>query len=77
MFSVREKRQISDQIQQLLAATKHPELPKGEIEFHIHIMGTESSMMHPFVYRLHVFVLRCKYKDGFFIFCSFPTKRSL
>jgi len=42
MFSVQQKREISDKIQQLLKETKHPELPKGEIEFHIHVAGAEN-----------------------------------
>jgi len=41
MFSVRQKREIADKIQQILRETNHPELPKGEIEFHIHIKGAE------------------------------------
>jgi len=41
MFSVQQKREISDKIQQVLKETKHPELPKGEISFEITIMGAE------------------------------------
>ena len=43
MFSVREKREISDKIQQLLRETGHPELPVGEIQFEIHITGIDPS----------------------------------
>ncbi len=39
MFSVRQKREISEQIQQLLSETNHPELPDGEITFIITIRG--------------------------------------
>jgi hypothetical protein len=39
MFSVRQKREISDKIQNLLRKTNHPELPNTEIEFSIHIHG--------------------------------------
>jgi hypothetical protein len=39
MFSVRQKREISEQIQKILRATNHPELPAGEIEFHLHVKG--------------------------------------
>lgn len=40
MFSVRQKREISDKIQVILRETGHPELPiVGEINFHIHISG--------------------------------------
>lgn len=39
MFSVRQKREISDKIQQILRETNHPELPKGEIYFKIHVEG--------------------------------------
>lgn len=42
MFSVREKRAISDAIQKILRETNHPELPDGEISFKIHIDGAES-----------------------------------
>ncbi len=42
MFSVRQKRAIATEIQNLLRATKHPELPKGEIQFHVHVKGAEN-----------------------------------
>ena len=43
MFSVRQKREIAEYIQQLLAETNHPELPAHhEIEFHLHVKGAES-----------------------------------
>ena len=42
MFSIREKRLISDKVQQILRETNHPELPKGEIQFHLHVDGQES-----------------------------------
>jgi hypothetical protein len=42
MFSVREKRLISDAIQQILRATNHPELPYDEIEFTLHVDGIDS-----------------------------------
>jgi hypothetical protein len=41
MFSVRQKREIADAVQKVLAATRHPELPKGEITFHLHVEGAE------------------------------------
>jgi len=41
MFSVKQKREISDKIQQILRETNHPELPKDEIQFHIYIEGAE------------------------------------
>jgi len=41
MFSVREKRTISDRVQQILRETNHPELPAGEISFLLHIDGAE------------------------------------
>jgi hypothetical protein len=42
MFSVQQKRDISDAIQKILRATNHPELPiEGEINFAIHINGAE------------------------------------
>lgn len=42
MFSVQQKRDISDKIQAILRATHHPELPDGEIMFHIHVRGKEN-----------------------------------
>jgi hypothetical protein len=42
MFSIREKREISDAVQKILRATNHPELPSGEIQFHLHVVGAES-----------------------------------
>lgn len=42
MFSVRQKREIADAVQGILRATNHPELPEGEISFHLHVDGAES-----------------------------------
>lgn len=42
MFSVRQKREIADKVQQILRETNHPELPSGEINFHLHVDGAES-----------------------------------
>ena len=42
MFSLKEKRQISDSVQKILRATNHPELPEGEIEFTLNVKGKES-----------------------------------
>jgi len=42
MFSVRQKREIADKVQQALRSTDHPELPKGEIQFQLHVDGAES-----------------------------------
>lgn len=42
MFSVREKRLISDAVQKILRDTKHPELPKGEISFRLQVNGAQS-----------------------------------
>lgn len=42
MFSCNQKREIADKIQAILRETNHPELPKGEIKFHIHVDGAES-----------------------------------
>lgn len=41
MFSVRQKREISDKIQKILHDTNHPELPEGEIRFLIHVNGSD------------------------------------
>jgi len=44
MFSVDQKRDISDAVQKILRATHHPELPSnsGEIKFMLHVDGAES-----------------------------------
>ena len=42
MFSVRQKREIAEAVQAVLRATNHPELPKGEITFHLHVEGGEA-----------------------------------
>jgi len=42
MFSVRQKREISEAVQQILRNTRHPELPEGEINFHLHVRGAKS-----------------------------------
>lgn len=42
MFSVRQKHEIATAIHHILRETGHPELPKGEITFHLHVEGAES-----------------------------------
>jgi hypothetical protein len=42
MFSVQQKREIAEAVQQILRATNHPELPEGEINFLLHVDGAES-----------------------------------
>lgn len=42
MFSVRQKREISEAVQKVLRETKHPELPEGEISFSLHVDGAEA-----------------------------------
>lgn len=41
MFSVQQKRDIAQKVQEVLRATNHPELPKGEISFSLHVDGAE------------------------------------
>lgn len=41
MFSVRQKREIADKIQNVLRETNHPELPKDEIQFRLIVQGAE------------------------------------
>jgi hypothetical protein len=41
MFSVEEKRQIAEKVQQVLRETNHPELPSVEIQFNLHVDGAE------------------------------------
>ena len=42
MFSIKQKRAISDGVQKLLRDTKHPELATNEIKFRLHVCGNES-----------------------------------
>lgn len=43
MFSVRQKREISEAVRQILAETNHPELPPdGDISFTLHVDGAAS-----------------------------------
>lgn len=39
MFSVQQKRDISTAVQRILRETRHPELPKAEIEFSLKVLG--------------------------------------
>lgn len=39
MFSVKQKREISEAVQRILKDTSHPELPEGEIRFQLHVEG--------------------------------------
>ncbi len=41
MFSVRQKREISEAVQKVLRDTNHPELPEGEIHFQLHVDGAQ------------------------------------
>ena len=41
MFSVDQKRAISDAVQKILRDTKHPELPEGEIQFRLTVLGAQ------------------------------------
>lgn len=42
MFSVRQKREIAEGVQDVLRKTGHPELSAGEIGFRLHVDGAES-----------------------------------
>ena len=42
MFSVEQKRSIADKVQKILRDTGHPELPREEIQFSLHVDGAES-----------------------------------
>lgn len=42
MFSVQQKKEISEAVQKILKETNHPELPSGEIKFLLHVDGAES-----------------------------------
>jgi len=42
MFSAVQKRQISEKVQMILRMTNHPELPREEIHFSLHVDGAAS-----------------------------------
>lgn len=42
MFSVRRKREIAEKVQKILRETGHPELPKDEIQFLLHVEGEQN-----------------------------------
>lgn len=42
MFSVRQKREISEKVQAILRGTGHPELPEGEISFELRVVGVSA-----------------------------------
>jgi len=42
MFSVQQKREISEAVQKILRDTNHPELPTTEIQFQLNVLGAES-----------------------------------
>ena len=42
MFSPDMKHMIAEKVQKILQDTLHPELPKGEINFLLHVDGAES-----------------------------------
>lgn len=44
MFSVRQKREIAEQVQKILRATGHPELPEGEISFNPGVNSQNEAM---------------------------------
>lgn len=41
MFSLRQKRHIAEEVQKILRATNHVELPAGEIQFILLVKGDE------------------------------------
>ncbi len=41
MFSVEEKRKIAEEIEMLLLDLNHPEMPKENVKFKLHVDGAE------------------------------------
>lgn len=41
MFSVRQKKEIANKVQEILRNTNHPELPLEEISFILHVNGAQ------------------------------------
>ena len=44
MFSIRQKREIAEKVQEILRETNHPELPETEIDFDLYVHGIDSWM---------------------------------
>lgn len=42
MFSLKEKQHIAAEIEKLLLSLNHPEMPKGNPKFSLHVEGKES-----------------------------------
>ncbi len=42
MFSVKQKREIADKVQQILRETEHPELSEDKIKFTLFVQGVDS-----------------------------------
>jgi len=49
MFSVRQKREISEAVQNILRETNHPELSAGEIEFFLHVEGKNPGLSWAYI----------------------------
>ena len=39
MFSMAEKRKISEEVEKLLLSFEHPEMPKEKVKFMLHVQG--------------------------------------
>lgn len=42
MFSMSQKKQIAEKVEELLLSFKHPEMPKEKPRFHLRVEGAES-----------------------------------
>ncbi len=42
MFSLKEKQYIASRIEKILLELNHPELPRKQLEFHLHVEGREA-----------------------------------
>lgn len=42
MFSMNQKKTISEAVEKVILSFKHPEMPTEKPEFHLHIKGKES-----------------------------------
>jgi len=42
MFSMAQKKEISQKVEELLLSYKHPEMPGEKVEFHLKVVGKES-----------------------------------
>ena len=62
MFSVEQKRAISNAVQKILRDTNHPELPAGEIKFKLHVDDVDVVLIYLLLVLKDLFA-SCKFSE--------------